>query len=49
MEYVMNQNGMKINLTATKVSREPLSDDKFAIPEGYTETTLEELQKSMGQ
>jgi GLPGLI family protein len=48
MEYSMTQNGMKLTLTATKVSKEAIDDSKFIIPEGYKETTLEELQKSMG-
>ena len=49
MEYTITQNGMKLSLTASKVSKEAVGDDKFAIPSGYTETTLEELRKNGGQ
>lgn len=48
MEYTMMKDGIKMTLTASKVSKEPVSDATFAIPAGYTETTLEELQKNMG-
>jgi hypothetical protein len=39
---------MKMQFTATKVSKEVISDSKFEISkEGYTETTMDELQKAM--
>jgi GLPGLI family protein len=50
MEYVMNQGGIKMTFAAKTVSREPVADSKFEIPkEGYTETTMEDFQKSMQQ
>jgi len=48
LEYVINQKGMKMQFTATKVSKETIPDSKFEISkEGYTETTMDELQKAM--
>ena len=48
LEYVINQKGMKMQFTATKVSKESIADTKFEISkDGYTETTMEELQKAM--
>ena len=37
-----------MQFTATKVSKESIADTKFEISkDGYTETTMEELQKAM--
>ncbi len=48
MEYTIDQGGVKIVLTASKVSKEAVADTKFdPSKEGYTETTLEELQKNL--
>jgi GLPGLI family protein len=48
MEYIMNQSGIKMTFAAKSVSKEPVPDSKFEIPkEGYTETTMEDFQKSM--
>lgn len=48
MEYEMNQNGMKMLITANEVRKEKVDDKIFEIPEGYKETTKEELQKMFG-
>ncbi|MES2287506.1 MAG: DUF4412 domain-containing protein [Bacteroidota bacterium] len=48
MEYSINQGGMDMKLTAKNVSKEKIPDSKFEIPkEGYTVTTIEELQNTM--
>ncbi|MBL7888531.1 MAG: GLPGLI family protein [Bacteroidia bacterium] len=48
LEYVIDQKGMKMKFTATKVNKETVPDSKFEISkEGYTETTMEELQNAM--
>ncbi|HEX8515901.1 MAG TPA: GLPGLI family protein [Bacteroidia bacterium] len=48
MEYMLNQSGIKMTFTAKSVSKETVPDTKFEIPkEGYTETTMEDFQKSM--
>ncbi|MGQ0829378.1 MAG: DUF4412 domain-containing protein [Bacteroidota bacterium] len=47
MEYVINQNGMKITLTAKNVTKEKVPENKFDIPKDYKETTLEEMQKGL--
>jgi GLPGLI family protein len=50
MEYIINQGVVKMTFTAKNVSKTPVDDSKFEIPkEGYTETTMEEFQKSMGK
>ena len=50
LEYeVQAQNGMSMKMTATSVSKETVADSKFAIPDGYKETTVEEMQKDMMQ
>ena len=48
LEYEMNaERGMKMKMTAKKVSKEPVPDSKFEIPADYKETTIEEMQKEM--
>lgn len=48
LEYSINQGGMDMKLTAKSVSKEKIPDSKFEIPkEGYTVTTIEELQNTM--
>ena len=47
MEYEMNQNGMKIKMTAKSVSKESIPNSAFDVPPGYKEMTKEELMKSM--
>lgn len=50
MEFIMYQSGMKMSFTTKSVSKEPIADSKFEIPkDGYKETTMEDLQKSLGQ
>jgi|ERR1051326_2232865 hypothetical protein len=50
LEYEMQgQRGMTMKMTATSVSKESVSDDKFLIPSGYKETTIEDMQKEMMQ
>ena len=50
LEYeIKTQNGMSMKMTATSVSKETVADSKFTIPDGYKETTPEEMQKDMMQ
>ena len=37
-----------MTLTAKTISKEKYSASEFSIPEGYSEMTMEEFQKSMG-
>lgn len=51
LEFQTFQNDMTMTMTATEVNKKfKETDDMFSleIPEGYQETTLEELQNSMG-
>lgn len=46
--YTVNtENGMTMKMEAKSVSKEAIPDNKFEIPTGYKETTMEELQKEM--
>jgi GLPGLI family protein len=48
MEYSVKQGGVEIKFVVTRVSKEDIADDKFEIPkEGYTETTIDGLQKAL--
>jgi GLPGLI family protein len=50
LEYSIVQGGIRMSFTAKSVSKEKLPDSKFELDkEGYQETTLEELQRSMGK
>ena len=51
LEYTMKapDYDMTMHFTAKSVSKEKVSSDKFVVPEGYKETTREELMKGMGQ
>lgn len=50
LEYEMKtQRGGSVKMSATTVSKETVSDDKFDIPKGYKETTVEDMQKEMMQ
>lgn len=51
LEYTMKapDYDMTMHFTAKSVSKEKVSPDKFVVPEGYKETTREELMKGMGQ
>jgi hypothetical protein len=49
LEFDSNQGGMKMKMTATKVSTSPLADSQFILStEGYTEMKMEDLQKMRG-
>jgi hypothetical protein len=45
LEYIMEQNGMKMKMTAMSVTEEKVSDDQFVIPPDYTVKTMEEMMK----
>jgi GLPGLI family protein len=45
LEYDANMGGFKLTYIAKSIKAEKVPDSKFLIPEGYKETTLEELQK----
>jgi len=49
MEYEMKQGQMTMKVTTTTISKEVVADSQFVIPEGYKETTAEQIQKSMMQ
>jgi GLPGLI family protein len=49
LEFDSNQGGMKMKMTATKVSTSPLADSQFILStDGYTEMKMEDLQKMRG-
>lgn len=48
LEYETASQGFKMNVSAKSVSQETISDSLFKIPDGYKETTMEELSKMMG-
>lgn len=48
LEYSIAQGGLKMTFTTKTILKQPVPDAKFELSkEGYQETTLEELQKSM--
>jgi len=47
LEYTVDTYGMKMKITATAVSKEKVEDAVFNVPDGYKETTLEQLQTEM--
>ncbi|TAL62273.1 MAG: DUF4412 domain-containing protein [Bacteroidetes bacterium] len=48
LEYEMAAGqGIKMKMTAKTVSKESVPDSKFDIPEGYKETTMEDMEKDM--
>jgi GLPGLI family protein len=48
LEYTISQSGVKMTFTTKTIVKEPVPDAKFElVKDGYKETTLEELQKSM--
>ena len=47
MEYHMSTSGMNMIVSVTEMQKEALSDDVFAIPEGYTEMT-DQMKQMMG-
>ena len=48
LEFSLDQSGMKINLSAKEVLKQPVSDDLFLIPSGYKRMSSAELMKMMG-
>jgi GLPGLI family protein len=48
LEFEMEQNGTKMKMTATRVSKELIPITLFMIPEGYQEVTREQLQGAFG-
>ena len=44
LRYTTVENGMELEVIATNVSKEAVSDELFSIPEGYQTLTMEELQ-----
>lgn len=48
LEYYTSQQGMKIKMTATSVTRKNLPAFFFEVPDGYTRMTMEELTEMMG-
>lgn len=48
LEYETASEGFKMTISAKSISREALSDALFKVPEGYKETTMEELSRMMG-
>jgi GLPGLI family protein len=47
LSFNMTQNGMKINFTATAITKQSVPDSLFVIPSGYKVMTPEEMQKDM--
>jgi GLPGLI family protein len=47
LEYSMKQQGMNITISATKVEKEAISDDTFAVPAGYKLMTKEEMMQDV--
>jgi GLPGLI family protein len=48
LEYKIAQGGIKMTFTTKSVVKESVPDSKFELPkEGYEETTIEDLQKSI--
>jgi GLPGLI family protein len=48
LEFSLNQSGMKINLSAKEILKQPVSDDLFLIPSGYKRMSSADLIKLMG-
>ena len=48
LEYDGNMGGIKMKTTVKTIKTEKVPNTKFDIPEGYEETTVEELQKMFG-
>jgi GLPGLI family protein len=46
-EYSVRNGRMTMNVTTVEISREPVSDTLFSIPEGYVVSTPEEMMKTM--
>jgi GLPGLI family protein len=48
LQYSMKQQNMTMEMTATEVTRESISDDTFKKSDGYQDITQADLQKMMG-
>ena len=48
LEYTMMLQGMTMKISTVEISKEPVSDAMFVVPEGYVRTTQEEMKKAMG-
>jgi GLPGLI family protein len=48
LEYDANLGGLRLKFVTTSIKTEKVADSKFSIPEGYKETTIEDLQKMFG-
>jgi GLPGLI family protein len=49
MEYEIRQQGLVMLLQASTVEKSKLENSLFEIPEGYTEKSMEDLQKMLGE
>jgi hypothetical protein len=47
MEYSMEQNEMRVRMTASEVTEKKIEDKEFEIPEGYEKRTAEEMGEMM--
>lgn len=48
LEYEMMDKGIRMRMTAKKISEEPIDATYFNVPDGYTEMNTSDLQKMMG-
>ena len=48
LKYTIEQGPVQITMTADKVTKEPVADEKFVVPADYKVVTQEELMKAMG-
>jgi GLPGLI family protein len=49
LEYSITQGGIKMSFSTKSISKEPVPDSKLDLPkDGYIQTTMEELKKTMG-
>ena len=48
MEFSVDQRAMGMKFTCTEVKKQPVNDDMFKIPDGYTVMTQEEMMKQYG-
>jgi GLPGLI family protein len=48
LEYSIDENDVKMKLTAISVEQKKVSDSEFEIPEGFKKVTQEELQNMFG-
>ncbi len=48
LEYELEMQGMSMKFTATSIKKTKVSNKEFEIPEGYKETTKDELKSNFG-